>query len=349
MGLYVQTLNNLPKESNLDFYIYLLDYGWNEPLGEVLYQNFDQMSRLASENNAVVIRSSNRRHFEDEVLSWHHINGQDADKLLPAILITNRNPHEFRLNVFEDVPEPDLELKLILIPLKKFCSTTTEVVDLIQDLFKDIKQKKALSKFEIGKRTKKGERGTLADSLILEPKVGNDVLTYDDLVDFIRPKELSPEFKLNSMVLPIHFSDLGGNGFERMTYAYVNAIRNWTVLYWLGQTGADGGKDIWGEFEGETYCYQCANYKRLILRKITEDIDKLVDGGYIPDFFMVVCSSSVSANMRQAISKYALNKGILNTVTWSGAELEEKLRNNAPSVLKRFFHGEGFPEDPKSR
>ena len=37
-------------------------------------------------------------HFSDEVLSWHHFNGDDVEneQLLPAILVTNRHPSEFR-------------------------------------------------------------------------------------------------------------------------------------------------------------------------------------------------------------------------------------------------------------
>ncbi len=96
MGLYVQSLENLPADTSKNYYIYLLDYGWSEPLGEALSKNFERMAEIAEGNNAVVIRSKNRVHFEDEVLSWHNINGEDAGKILPAILITNRNPHKFK-------------------------------------------------------------------------------------------------------------------------------------------------------------------------------------------------------------------------------------------------------------
>lgn len=36
MGLYVQSLNNIPQSAHRDYYIYLLDYGWSEPLGNAL-------------------------------------------------------------------------------------------------------------------------------------------------------------------------------------------------------------------------------------------------------------------------------------------------------------------------
>ena len=93
MGLWVQSLNNIPIEAHREYYIYLLDYGWHEQLGQALMDNYEKMASLAADNNAVVIRGTHRVHFEDEVFSWHHINGEDAEKLLPAILITNRHPH----------------------------------------------------------------------------------------------------------------------------------------------------------------------------------------------------------------------------------------------------------------
>jgi len=89
MGLYVETLDNIPSEARRDYYIYLLDYGWDEPIGNVLVKNYKRMASFAASNRAVVIRGTNRVHFEDEVLSWHDINGQDATELLPAILITS--------------------------------------------------------------------------------------------------------------------------------------------------------------------------------------------------------------------------------------------------------------------
>ena len=78
MGLPVNSLFEIPFEARRQYYIYLLDYGWHEPLSEVLSQNFTHMAEIASKNNAVVIRSSERGdHFSDEVFSWHGINGED--------------------------------------------------------------------------------------------------------------------------------------------------------------------------------------------------------------------------------------------------------------------------------
>jgi hypothetical protein len=58
---------------------------------------------------------------------------------------------------------------MILFPLKKHCSTTTDVIELIQKIFTNIKQEKDLNDFNIVKEKNKGQNGAVASSLIIEP------------------------------------------------------------------------------------------------------------------------------------------------------------------------------------
>lgn len=344
MGLWVQSLENVPTEAHRDYYIYLLDYGWSEPLADALMQNFEKMASLAAENKAVVIRGTHRVHFEDEVLSYHHINGADAEDLLPAILITNRNPHKFK-HVYQpgDVEPVENDLRLILIPLKKFCKTTTEVVQLVERLFTDIKQQKALKDFRIAKETIKDYRRAKADSIILAPDEGGQTIPMEKVVSYLnsgRPDALNVE----KIVFPIHFEDRSGNEFERLAFAFVNSYKSWDTLEWLGQTGDDDGRDIWGVANGKTFCYQCANYRSLATKKVTDDIDKLVKEGAIPNCFIVICGGRVSVSSRSTIKSYAEQCGIKEVEIWAGVEFEEKLRKLTPDLIRRFVHGEEFPE-----
>src|SRR5712692_10589436 len=96
MGLYVDSLGEIPTAAARAYYVYLLDYGWEEALGNAVRANLPKMTDLASGSNAVVIHGPRGVHFEDEVLSWHRVNGQDAKDILPAILITTRHPSTFR-------------------------------------------------------------------------------------------------------------------------------------------------------------------------------------------------------------------------------------------------------------
>jgi len=302
MGLYVESLNNIPADGKRDYYIYLLDYGWDTPIGNALMQNYERMATIASRNNAVVIRGTNRVHFEDEVLSWHNINGQDAEDLLPAILITNRNPHHFKYSTRpEDANPVEKDLRLILIPLKKLCRNGTEVVQLIEKLFNDIIQQKALKDFRIAKKVPKDNIFAMADLITLEPGQADSQIPIESVIHYLHSGK-SSSLKVEKTVLPIHFEDRSGGEFERLAFAYVSRLKAWEKIEWLGQTGSDDGRDIWGTDNGKSYCYQCANYRSLTLKKVTDDIDKLVEIGAIPDCFVVVCGGRVSANMRTEIS-----------------------------------------------
>jgi hypothetical protein len=185
MGLYVHSLSNILIESSREYFIYLLDYGWEEPLGEALSKNYDKMVALAAENNAVIIKGTHRVHFADEVLSWHNINGEDAEEILPAILITNQHPKKFKESFESDENQNfDYDLKFILIPLKKFCNTTTDVVQLVERLFNDIIEKKDLNDFRVSKELKKGFGLALVDSLILEPNIAGVGFNFNNMIRF---------------------------------------------------------------------------------------------------------------------------------------------------------------------
>lgn len=97
MGLMIYSLGDIPREAERDYFIYLLDFGWDEPIRDILIRNYDRMAEIAAGNNAVVIKGIVGAHFQNEVLSWHHINGEYANDLLPALLITNKHPYQFLL------------------------------------------------------------------------------------------------------------------------------------------------------------------------------------------------------------------------------------------------------------
>jgi hypothetical protein len=152
-----------------DFFIYVLDYGWKEPLTDTLVANFTNMARMASQTKSVVIAGIEPVHFANEVFSWHGIDGIDGEQILPAILITTLVPSYFREHNEELKGKAELKDKLLLIPLKTACRTTNDVVELIQSIFTDIKEKKQLSGFTVAKRIKKDGWRHLADAVILEP------------------------------------------------------------------------------------------------------------------------------------------------------------------------------------
>lgn len=193
MGLHVHSLSNIPKSENRDYLIYLLEYGWHEPLAQALNNNFEKMAGIAAQSRAVVIKGTELAHFENEVFSWHQINNERGDDILPAVLITNAHPSYFMDNnqgyrrgngLYRE--SEDGELKLVLIPLKKFCSNTSEVVSLIEKLFADIAAGKDLSEFKIAKEAQKGIGSAIVDAIILEPNISGVGFSFKKLGGFLK-------------------------------------------------------------------------------------------------------------------------------------------------------------------
>jgi len=188
----VHSLEGIPEEHHRDYFIYLLDYGWNEPLSDALKNNFGHMATLASEkkNAVVIMRTDAGIHFSDEVLSWHHFNGDDVEneQLLPAILVTNRHPAEFRRRADKENEIAEDGLKMILFPLKKYCKNTTDVVSLIQQIFISIKLGKDLDNFGIVKEKKKGIGGAIANSIMVEPNFAGVGFSFNKFRDYFKDK-----------------------------------------------------------------------------------------------------------------------------------------------------------------
>jgi hypothetical protein len=97
------------------------------------------------------------------------------------------------------------------------------------------------------------------------------------------PNEDLTRNELPKTTYPIHFEDFSGQQFEWQVYAFIERQRD--SLAWLGQTGNDDGRDIWGTFDGKSHCYQCANYQKLTEKKAEDDIDKLIQENKKPDHF----------------------------------------------------------------
>jgi hypothetical protein len=197
VGLYVHSLERLPVELERDYYVYVLDYGWEEPLGDVLRQNFHRMAGLAARNKAVVIAGTDPPSFVDQVFSVHvddpqfsyrRVNGEDGGEVLPAIMITTIQPARFKETQpgyrFSDIAPGIADDRIILIPLHALCKTGTEVVVLIERIFSDIAAKKPLSEFSVGKQMQREQnRGRYSDAVILKPTLWGIGI---DLKEFLR-------------------------------------------------------------------------------------------------------------------------------------------------------------------
>jgi len=152
----------------------------------------------------------------------------------------------------------------------------------------------------------------------------------------------------------IHFEDYDGTTFERLVFAYLLRTNDWMSLDWYGQTGKDSGRDVWGVREndkfpnGQKICALCANWQKLSKAKVKSDLAKLKKSpSGLPDKCFVISGGVISAKLRDAIKEAASKVLIQQCEVWSGPEFEERLRDKAESLLKRFVGGEAFPDSPK--
>jgi hypothetical protein len=176
MGLKVSTIARLPISTDRDYFVYFLDYGWEEPLSRAMYENFDKMAEIASENRGLIICGLHRQEFANEVLSWHGVNGESAEGILPAIMITDTEPRlvadsnrDFGRAGNRPAERNSIQ-NMIVIPLKLLCNSPSDVADLLSKIARDMKDKKSISDFEVIKLVSKRDHG-LADMVILKPSL----------------------------------------------------------------------------------------------------------------------------------------------------------------------------------
>jgi len=178
MGLKVTTIARLPEKTGRAFFIYFLDYGWDDDLTRAMYENFDAFAGIAAESRSLLIAGLNRTEFANEVLSWHHINCEPADDLLPAIMITDIEPallvgcDDFDFGPMKrrsnsGTTRPD---RFILLPLREMCRTSADVTRLLQQIAHDLKSGRTLSEFEI-QRVKPKSESSVADMVVLQPNI----------------------------------------------------------------------------------------------------------------------------------------------------------------------------------
>jgi hypothetical protein len=77
---------------------------------------------------------------------------------------------------------------MILIPLKKACKTSDDIIALIKSIFSDIKGEAAPISFSIAKEIKKSDKGRFTDALMLEPNFAGLGLKLPQLFKWLAGK-----------------------------------------------------------------------------------------------------------------------------------------------------------------
>lgn len=166
MGLIVESLAEISPELERKYWIYLLNYGLQSELADAIKRNFVEIAQRTSKSQSVLIMGASR-HFDDEVLRWDRVFGLSGDEHLPAILITTKNPHEFREHNWD---RDRNEHEYILVPLRKLGATGDDAVAVLNSILRDVEASKPLAEFAI--RSRLQERSlpqTVGKVLVLQP------------------------------------------------------------------------------------------------------------------------------------------------------------------------------------
>ncbi|MGN6739604.1 hypothetical protein [Dyella sp.] len=185
MGLHISSISSLPLSEEREYYIYVLDYyNWDEPISNSLQSNAEKIASFCAANNAVMIKGLPDSHFYSEVLSWVKIDGQDPYLILPALLITTAHPKYF-IDANERLPDGEIEDSLIFLKVRDLCKTPSDVIQLLEKIFVDIRMHKKIRDFAITKELRAKEHGALVDALILEPNIGGVGIDIKKLASWI--------------------------------------------------------------------------------------------------------------------------------------------------------------------
>lgn len=188
MGLKIHTLAEIPENVSKSYYLYILDYhNWNEPIGNTLRENFDKIAEFAAKNDSVVIQGMSGSLIYTELMSWKAVNGIDPVELLPALMITTLHPKYFLDSKEQESGEIPRD-KFIFLELRKICQTPQDVIIILEKIFQDIKEKRAIQDFKIKKELKGGIGKILNDAIILEPNIGGVGINLNSLFRFLRGK-----------------------------------------------------------------------------------------------------------------------------------------------------------------
>ncbi len=169
MGLYIHSLEEFPVTAERSYYLYLLNGGWGGELERALTENFHVIGDLASRSGSVAMMGSEGKHFQNEVFSWHQLNGEEAEELLPAVLITSIHPRRFTDEQDPFWSTASRSDHLLLLPLRTHCKSADDVGSFIRRLFADIRDHQEIKNFEVVCEMKPNKGKAILEGLILKP------------------------------------------------------------------------------------------------------------------------------------------------------------------------------------
>lgn len=141
----------------------------------------------------------------------------------------------------------------------------------------------------------------------------------------------------------LHFEDLDPIRFEDLILAMVYRMRRWDKLDHFGKKGTDDGIDIRAVEKLENdkenvYYFQCKRYQKITNAKIKDIIDDyLMKNTFIPQFYILVISCSLTKKQIEYFESYCDEKGFNTATVWTSSVIEAKLYSEYHDLLFAYF------------
>lgn len=141
----------------------------------------------------------------------------------------------------------------------------------------------------------------------------------------------------------LHFEDLDPIRFEELILSMVYRMRRWDKLDHFGKKGSDDGIDIRAlelleNGKENIYYFQCKRYQKISnteIRKIVDDY--LTKNTFIPQFYILVISCSVTKKQIEYFESYCNEKGFNTVTVWTSSVIEAKLYSEYHDLLFAYF------------
>jgi hypothetical protein len=182
MGVKISSLTQIPSDLDIPYFVYLLTSNYPYLTDRALRKSFNIFAKEAGTKDFVAFEGLVGE-FGGEVMNAYSIDGIPNEEILPAILISTVNPHQFKAVRSIDTSGPfKMNEKVILISLRELCRSEDDVFDIVQKLIRDMREKKDISNLSIVK----SKKTKFLDALILEPNFSGVGVKLKELWNYLK-------------------------------------------------------------------------------------------------------------------------------------------------------------------
>lgn len=141
----------------------------------------------------------------------------------------------------------------------------------------------------------------------------------------------------------LHFEDLDPIRFEELILSMVSRMKGWHKLDHFGKKGSDDGVDIRAvelleNGESNTYFFQCKRYREMKISTLKSIVDDYISkNNFIPQFYILVVSCSLTKKHIEYFESYCNEKGFNTVKVWTSSVIEAMLYNEYKDLLSVYF------------